>query len=485
MKNGSMGVEVREYLQLDSVRRILGLKEDVPLSLEEMRANLKVTFSQIDPISEVLSSFLNKLRLSFEELGIQVLEFIDTLDESNKVKPDITVFVAGLTNETESLMVSRVSSLYKNPIVALYEGESPVNPEDTNQDKLNSIISVLAYDVVHFAVFVNDLNWTICTMNGAIITTSHGDEISSTIENCLIPKLTAQVIPPNILTNIDFRYDSFNPLETEYSYIIDDIKRASLLLKEDGLIMSHTKVSSLSYKNKFHERVVNTYLDHRTGMSYGFMTWQLPVKSKPALIDGVEEHKKFTDTIYVNISFLDKNYLVEVPEVWVIATRSGSDKSKLDISRDIVRMGLSNGKITLDLPVGVNKGADVKPSYDTLAILAHAVSNSIVSSILKAELGDNTFSQALDTKGLSLFHWHGFIEKGQFPHNHFEHGEENPSVSCSTQQSAVYSLIGKLESLENSIISKTGFQGDIHVEPHHGTNISSILSLSEIVEFLN
>ena len=485
MKNGSMGVEVREYLELDSVRRILGLKEDVPLNLEGMRANLKVTFYQIDPISEVLGSFLNKLRLGFEDLGIQVLDFIDTLDESNKVKSDITVFVAGLTNETESLMVSRVSSLYKNPIVALYEGESPVNPEDTNQDKLNSIISVLAYDVVHFAVFVNDLNWTICTMNGAIITTSHGDEISSTIENCLIPKLTAQVIPPNILTDIDFRYDSFNPLETKYSYVIDDLKRASLLLKEDGLIMSHTKVSSLSYKNKFHERVVNTYLDHRTGMSYGFMTWQQPVNSKPAIAKEYEYHNGESETDLVTISFLEKKYIVEIPDVWVVATRSGSDKTKLDATSDLVQMGLSNGKIILDLPVGIDKDADVKPSYDTLAILAHAVSNSIVSSILKAEIGDNTFSRALDTKGLSLFHWHGYLEKGQFPLNHFEHGEENPSVSCSTQQSAVYSLLGKLEALENSIISETDFHGDIHVEPHHGTNISSILSLSEIVEFLN
>ena len=480
-----MGVVVREYLKTESISRILGLKEDVPLSLEEMRANLKVTFYQINPISEALASFFNKLRLSFEEMGVEVLDFNDTLDESNKVKPNITVFVAGLSNETEGLIVSQVNSLYKNPIVALYEGESPVNPDDTNQDKLNSIISVLAYDVVHLAIFVNDLNWTICTMNGAIIPTLHSDEISNTIENCLIPKLTAQVIPPNILADIDFRYDSFNPLKPAYSSVIDDLKSASLLLKEDGLIMSHTKVGSLSYKSKFHERVVSAYLDHRTGMSYGFMTWQLPVNSKPAILDDSEVYKNHSTATYVNISILDKEYIVEIPDVWVVATRSGSDKSKLDVASDIVQIGLSNGKIILDLPVGIEKDADVKPSYDTLAILAHAVGNSIVSSLLKAEIGDNPFSQALDTKGLSLFHWHGYLEKEQLPLNHFEHGEENPSVSCSTQQSAVYSLIGKLEALENSISRKADFHGDIHVEPHHGTNISSILSLTEIVEFLH
>jgi hypothetical protein len=220
-------------------------------------------------------------------------------------------------------------------------------------------------------------------------------------------------------------------------------------------------------------------------MSYGFMTWQLPVNSRPATTENSVLHNEDSDANLVTISFLDKEYIIEIPDVWVLATRSGSDKSKIDTTHDIVQMGLSNGKIILDLPVGIEKDADVKPSYDTLAILAHAVSNSIASSILKAEIGDNPFSQALDTKGVSLFHWHGYLEKGQFPLNHFEHGEENPSVSCSTQQSAIYSLIGKLEALENSIINETDFHGDIHVEPHHGTNISSILSLTEIVELLH
>jgi hypothetical protein len=478
------GVE-REYFRTGNASRILGLKEDIPLSLADMRSNLKVTFYQLNPVSPFLNSFFNKLRLGFENLGVQVLDFNDSLDETNKVKPNITVFVAGLSDDAEDLMVSHVSSLYKNPIVALYEGESPVNPDDTNQDKLNAIISVLAYDVVHLAIFVNDLNWTICTMNGAIIPTPHNDDLGKTIESCLIPKLTAQVIPPNILTSIDFRYNSFNPQEVAYSSIIEDIKRASQLLKEDGLIMSHTKVSSLTFKNKFHERVIRAYLDQRSGMSYGFMTWQLPVNSKPALVENSAEYQKQSDTNFTTISFFDKSYLVEIPDVWVIATRSGSDKSKLDMANDIVKMGLSNGKIIIDLPVGIAKDADVKPSYDTLAILAHAVSNSIVSSILKAEFGDNPFSKALDNNGLALFHWHGYLEKDEIPLNHFEHGRENPSVSCSTRQSAVYSLIGKLEALENSIIAKTDFLGDIHVEPHHGTNISSILSLTEIVKFLN
>ncbi len=485
MKDEITGVVASEYLETATIKRILGLKEDIPLSIDDMKGALKVTFYQVNPVSEFMNQFYDKLCSGFKALGVEVVDFKDALDDSNKVKPNTTVVVAGMTDDPKDMMVNHVSSLYSNPIVALYERDSPVNPEDSNQDKLDSIISVLAYDVVHMAIFVNDKNWTICTMNGAIVPTPHGDDICEAIENCLIPKLAAQIVPPHKLSNIDFRYDKFDPQEETYTIVSKDLKGASLLLQKDGLIMSHTKVSSINFKNKFHERVVNAYLDHRSGMSYGFMTWQLPVTSFPAMLVDPEEKLEKLATNTVNISFLDKDYLVEIPDVSVVATRSGCDKNNLDISKDIVCLSLSDGKIILDLPVGTGKDDDVKPSYDTLAILAHAVGNTIVSSLLKTIIGENPFSTALDNSGLALFHWHGYLSSGLIPPNHFTHGEDNPSVSCSTNQSAIYSLTGKLEALAKSMDTNLDFLGDIHIEPHHGTNISSTLSLSEIVDYLH
>ena len=475
-----MGVIEKEFLTAESVERIIGLKEHIPLQLDEMSRNLKVTFYQFNPVSDALTNFIEKLRTGFEQVGIEVLEFQDTLNEKNKVKPNITVIAAGMTNDAKDMMVNHVSSLYINPVVGLYEGDSPVKEDASNQDKLNSIITVLAYDVVHLAIFVNEKEWTICTMNGAVIPVNHDDDISDTIENCLVPKLTAQVIPPNILTHIDYRYNRFDPLADTFSPIIDDIRKTSTLLNNDGLIMSHTRVDSLKYKNKFHERVIKAYLDDRSGMSYGFISWQLPLNSKPAVLENRGGQKNTT----IPVSFLGEEYFVEIPDVWVLSTRSGSNKSDLDVSKDLVCLGLVNGEIKLDLPMGVGNDQDIKPSYDTLAILAHAVGNSIVSSLLKAVKGENQFSRALDSDGLSLFHWHGYLDKDQIPDYHFEHGRDNPSVSCSTRQSAVYSLIGKLEALENSIHANSDFYGDIHVEPHHGTNISSTSSLSSIVGLL-
>ncbi|MDH5598620.1 MAG: hypothetical protein OEY34_05825, partial [Cyclobacteriaceae bacterium] len=123
-----------------------------------------------------------------------------------------------------------------------------------------------------------------------------------------------------------------------------------------------------------------------------------------------------------------------------------------------------------------------KPSYDTLSILAHALGNAFVASILKTEYGDNKFTTALETKGSTLFHWHGYLEESQITKGLYLHGSSNPGVSCSTAQSAVFSILGKFQALERCLKEEGEFIGDVHIEPHHGTNFSSILSMQEVIE---
>lgn len=485
MGNDVVGVRLGEFIHTETVANVLGLRPDMPLQIDEMLHKLRVTFYEANPISNALKLFFNTLQSNFQQIGIEVIPYDEALNEAGKVNPNIAVFVTGMNHDDKDMMVNRVSSLYKNPIIGIYENDCPVKSGDTNQEKLDAIVSVLAYDVVHIAIFVNADSWTICTMNGAIIQNSIEGDLKETILNSLVPKLTAQVIPPNILGEIAYQYDMFDPKQSEFSNVIEDVIEAAKLLKEDGLIMSHTSVSSLEMKSKFHERIVKSYLDQRTGMSYGFMVWQLPIESKPAVLyDEISASDCGPDGNCFLVSFLGKQYLIEIPEVWVLSTRSGCDKTNLNLSEDIVRMGLSEGRIFFDLPVGVDKDLDVKPSYDTLAILAHAMGNSVISSLLKTVVGENEFSRALDNKGVSLLHWHGYLEGHEVPAGHMAHGEENPSVSCSTPQSAVYSFIGKIEALEASLIQKVDFLGDVHIEPHHGTNISSVKSLSEVVKFL-
>jgi hypothetical protein len=71
------------------------------------------------------------------------------------------------------------------------------------------------------------------------------------------------------------------------------------------------------------------------------------------------------------------------------------------------------------------------------------------------------------------------------PKGYVVHGKENPPVSCSTPQSAAYSLLGKLDALELSLETGIDYLGDIHIEPGHGTNIVGTRSLTGMARFLN
>lgn len=146
-------------------------------------------------------------------------------------------------------------------------------------------------------------------------------------------------------------------------------------------------------------------------------------------------------------------------------------------------MGLVEGDIIFDLPVGVDR-QDIQPSYDTLSILAHATGNAIAASILRAQESNPVFSRNLADKGASISHWHGYPNEDQNPFGYFSHGKNNPPVSCSTPQSAVYSLAGKMSSLNKSISSNKEYCGDVHIEKYHGTNITGIMSLEETARWV-
>jgi len=475
-------------IKQEDIISCLGIKEPVPLHVDDMLNELCLT-NYLDGMGTPSSNIL-KLNKVFEELGIRTIPFNEALTSEGKVKPGIAIFTTGEINKTSS-PISKVSSLYNNPIIGVFDAPPPVSYKASNQEKLDAIISVMAQEVVHIAIFVQGDSWTICTMNGAVIDFHFEREAKEVIYYSLIPKLTAQVTPPQILSTIEYRNNQFDPQCAEYEQFTMDLTKSASMLKNNGVLMSHTSVASLKFKDKFQERITNKYLDKRSGMSYGFLVWQLPLKVvKPAiLLESTEDlfperkNKDIKDHILINLD--DATYAIKVPDVWVLSTRSGCDKTNLDISKDIVRLGLIDGKIIIETPKNLDPEMDCKPSYDTLTILSHAVGNAIIASLLKTIKGDNPYTRALELNGASLFHWHGYTVPGQVLQGYFFHGYSNPSVPCSTTQSAIYTLYGKLEAIKNNLEHDTEFLGDVHVEPHHGTNISSILSLSEVIRHVS
>ena len=469
-------------IQKDTITRILGTKDQVPIHLDEMVKELSITF--YNPMPDEESIVFTQLNTLFNQLGIKTIDFEDALTETGKVKEGTAIFTT-ITN-TKSSPIRQVSSLYNNPIVGIFLEPPPVYTRASNQEKLDSIVSILANYAVHIALYIMDDSWTIYTMNGAIINFSFEQEGKETIYNSLVPKLTAQVSPPQTLCTMVYRPDMFDPSQEIAPNILKDYSTASKILANNGMLMSHASINSFSFTDKFNERIIRRYLDDRSGMSYGFLVRQLPTEVKPAIHYNLFETKYSLEELTSSPDFMavhldSELFFVEIPEVWVISTRSGCNKTDLDLQKDLVRMGLVKGRIIFDPSVALNDLQDCKPSYDTLTILAHAFGNAIIASLLKSIKGETRFTKALETEGASLFHWHGYTIPGQLLEGYFFHGYSNPSVSCSTVQSAIYTLYGKLEALKNNLEHGIDFMGDVHVEPHHGTNISSIMSLSEVI----
>jgi hypothetical protein len=268
-----------------------------------------------------------------------------------------------------------------------------------------------------------------------------------------------------------------------------------LLFDKSKLYPPGKSVDDLPFRNEFYKWVGKIHLDNRTGMSYGFLSRQLPVKlppllpleqAKKELKDNIPDNKDyfaFNEQIFLVLSLPQGKFYMEVPEVWVMTQRSGSDKTHFDPKKDLIKMGLSHGKMILETPKGLKLKEGYRPSFDTKVILAHAVGNAIVGAILLHLSPEHPFPKTLQKNGMALSHWHGYLKKDFVPQGWHIHGADKPHVSCSTPQSAIYALGGKIQALMESLQSGKEYLGDIHIEPHHGTNMT-FPSLQELARFL-
>ncbi|MEX1011102.1 MAG: hypothetical protein WDZ29_03495 [Balneolaceae bacterium] len=475
---------------------LLGIPASVPLTREDMARELKVTFIPPHRHSERLDAFSTLLKKVLKELGTEVIPYEEALapGKEGRIKPGIVIFEQGEGRDGE-LGIDRVYGLYQNPVVALFESAPPIPEDPTLQETLDSIVGVLAWNLAHVPIFVESEKWTICTMNGAVIECGSDEELKKDVLQSLVPKLSAQVVPPD-REKILYREGVLDPEKEGYGHYIEDYMSSAAIWRENGLMLAHTSIDELDYRNRYYRRIVSKYLDHRTGMSYGFLVWQLPVDVKPALEFGSAPNELKNaewsdskllvqgDTWYARIELDEKEWLVEIPDVWLLSTRSGCNKTNLNPDRDILRLGLEKGQIVLETPKKT-PASQARPSYDTYAILAHAVGNVITSALMQAKHGETEYSRIFSTRGVSISHWHGYPDRAFELPGYIVHGTENPPVSCSTPQSAAFAFSGKLEAIEANLSMGNSYRGDVHVEPHHGTNITGCMTLTETADWVD
>ncbi len=483
---------VSEIITSEAIRALLGIGNTVPLSPDAMAQSLRVTFFPGGKMTPRLAAFTEKLRNALLVSNVEVLPYELSLSDGrrSKVREGIVIIAPGQL-ETGNLPVDHLPNLRTNTVVGIVEGPCPAEKIEGEQERLNSIVEMLAWNIVQVVIYVEDHTWTICTMNGAIIRCPDPSAFQSDVFSTLIPKLAAPVVPPHA-SDFDMREGALDLYSNRYRAYVDDFEVAAPLWAETGLMLFHTSLESLAFRSTYYKRVAAAYLDKRSGMSYGFLSRQIAVPVIPAReIQGKEkiaglaelEERGFTRVdgqLHVLLQLGPKRFVLNVPPVHVLATRSGCDKAHIKGHRDLMLLGLSAGTISVQTPSASN-GLDFRPSYDTLTILAHALGNALIAGLVACAHDASPFARILATSGMALAHWHGDVDTALFPDGLPVFGEENPPVSCSTHQAAMYTLRGKLEAYARHLGQGKPYLGDIHVEPHHGVNVTwpSLLGLAK------
>lgn len=470
-----------ERISPESMHRILGISPSTPLTPSAMASALNVAVCPLHDPNERLERFTAALVESLMACGACVLGDAEAAAEDGRFRPG-TVVIAPGSFPDHLLPINRVSTLYNNVIVGIYDENPPVADGDDPQKTLDAVVGRLAWDMVHLVIYVTGSSWTICSMNGGVTSFDTPLPGITDVLSTLVPKLTAQVVPPRA-GEIEIRPGALDISAGAFSAVAGDFVECGQIWEGNPLLMSHTSRDGLSYRNGFYRKIVARYLDDRSGMSYGFFARQLPLRAAPA-VDADRSGKLLPDEA-VEVSIAGRSLRVPIPEVRVVTTRSGCRKTAVDVRYDLVETGIRSGRAWLATPAGLPRELAVHPSFDTLAIVAHAVGNAMVSSILQALRPDARFPGLLRATGASMTHWHHYPDEGFLPWGYVVHGNGNPPVSCSTPQSAAYSLLGKLDALDRAIAEGTEYLGDVHIEPGHGTNMVGALSLAETAAKLN
>ncbi|MDZ7726352.1 MAG: hypothetical protein U5L75_02100 [Candidatus Campbellbacteria bacterium] len=517
------------------IRKILGLKLDkkVCLTPYEMAKTIKVTFFPYDKekVSNNVIKFAEKIESQIKDIGVEVVPYNESLShvsflenlkkvikitlnniffiiyslfkinkrrgyipfvsiksiwKRNRIQKNISIISLGSHPEWK-MPVDYTSSLSDNQVISILDWPSEITERSSFDDHFNKAMELFAFNISHVVLATDGNKFILYNFNLAHPVYRLNDrEVKGALLWALIPKLAAPIMPPTLR---DFKIDnnSFSVVGNNQEEHINDLVNGSKKFSKTNLYPTGKKVDDLPFRNEFYKWIGKLHLDHRSGMSYGFLAKQLPIKLKnPEKINKEPIEKIYKDEdgyyhVYLNIK--NEWFDVTVPDVWVLTQRSGSDKTKMDPKSDIIKIGLVKGEKIIQFPKNGFNYKESRPSFDTNVIIAHAVGNGIIANLLLGLDKSSYFCKQAYKGGFSISHWHGYWNKNKVPKGLHMHGMQNPHVSCSSPQSAIYALQGKLQTFIKAYENGEEYKGDIHIEPHHGSNVTfeSVTDLADII----
>ena len=337
-----------------------------------------------------------------------------------------------------------------------------VNPQLPYQEKIKIGLNTLVRTFSEIVIGVSTTNISILNMNLSDSIVSK-DELEKFVINSLIPKIFVPIMP---LPLNRFEIEKYDPLQSSYA---EKLVVLGNELAQTNLFPAGSKISQL-IRRKSHRDIVNVIMNGRTGVSYGFVAYAEPPQyvgeieiTEPEWenlfpvegfsIDEVRQNE--IGRRYVKTRIGEKDVFKQIPDIWIVSSRSGSNKTELNLESDILRIGLKE-TLFLQMPQGVDSSiVDIKPSYDLYVMLGIALSAAL-------------YAPELIKNGAPIVHFHGYPSPDWFGLNEYCTGIHNPSVPCGTYESGVFNFLG-ISGLAEQQVDNIALVGLI--EPDHGTNI--------------
>lgn len=144
----------------------------------------------------------------------------------------------------------------------------------------------------------------------------------------------------------------------------------------------------------------------------------------------------------------------QIPDIWLLTNRSGSNQTNLNIETDILRIGLTH-RLLLQSPQGIDTQViDIQPSYDVYIMLAISLATAL-------------YLPDLIKNGAPIVHIQGYPAFEWLKSNEYCLGFHNSSVPCKIYESGIFNFL-EIANLANKSIKNLALIS--LVQSYGGTN---------------
>jgi TubC N-terminal docking domain len=435
---------------------------EIPILKWKKKIKIKLVKAGINAVIDVERhpSFWRKLGIFSAETFYKVYSYFTSKNRNMSV-----LRIAALSSWAEDHAAKYIEDPTNTQVIILTLLDSKfTDPKLPYQQKIKLGLNTLVRTFSELVIGVSSKNISILNMNlsDSIYPI---DEIGKFVLNSLIPKIYVPIIP---IPMTQFELGQYDPKVSTYAQKLVTLGQA---LAETGLFPPGAKLSEV-ISRKSHRDIVNVIVNGRTGVSYGFVAYAEPPQYVgPAQISESEWEGLLTTDGFsvdeVRQNEIGRRYVrtkvgatyifKQIPDLWIVSSRSGSNKTDLSLEQDVLKIGLSgDAKLLLQLPQNIDpRVLDIKPSYDLYVMLAIALASSL-------------YAPGLIQNGLPMVHFHGYPALEWFGPGEYYAGVHNPSVPCGTYESGVFNFLS-IYNLANR------YNGNVPlaslIEPDHGTNI--------------